>query len=217
MPDIDAFIQRLATTPTADDAYNQYGAGDNPYNALRRQNLRRFLYDFYERRPKVALIAEAPGYRGMRLSGLPMVSRRTLVEGIPALDLFGLSRGYVDVPEPGFEHIRSEQSGTIMWGTLAELGVVPLLWGAFPFHPHRPGEALTNRPPRRREVETGLPFVRDLLEMFAPERVLAVGNVAHGALASLGIDAVKIRHPAQGGKNDFVAGLRRELGPADAR
>jgi hypothetical protein len=26
----------------------------------------------------------------------------------------------------------------------------------------------------------------------------------------MGVPCVKIRHPAQGGKNDFVAGLRRE-------
>lgn len=211
-PDFETFVERLANTPVADDAYNQYGAGDNPYNALRRANLLRYLNDLYARRPALALIAEAPGYRGMRLSGLPLVSRRALVEGIPALDMFGVTRGYHDVPEPGFERIQSEQSGTIVWNTLVELDVVPLLWGAFPFHPHRPGEALTNRPPRRQEVALGLPFVRDLLAMFTPQRVIAVGNVAHGTLADLGIQTVKIRHPAQGGKNDFVAGLRRELG-----
>jgi hypothetical protein len=207
MPDFSAFIQRLAETPLAPDAFNQYGAGDNPYNALRRANLLQYLTDLYERRPPIALIGEAPGYRGMRLTGIPFGSRRIVTQGVPALQLFGVERGYQDVPEPGFEGINAEQSGTIVWGTLAELGVVALSWGAFPYHPHKLNEPLTNRAPRTPEVETGVTFVRELLNIFKPPTVLAVGNVAHRQLTALGIPATKIRHPAQGGKNDFVAGL----------
>ena len=210
MPDFETFIQRLAATPVADDATNQYAAGDNPYNALRRANLLRYLTDIYERRARVALIGEAPGYRGMRLMGIPFGSRRIVTQGLPALGLFGVERGYVDVPEPGFEAINAEQSGTIVWGTLSELGIAALTWGAFPFHPHRLGEPLTNRAPRTPEVATGVPFVRELLDIFQPEKVIAVGNVAHRQLTALGIPSAKIRHPAQGGKNDFVAGLRAE-------
>ena len=210
MPDFETFIQRLAATPVADDATNQYAAGDNPYNALRRANLLRYLTDIYERRARVALIGEAPGYRGMRLMGIPFGSRRIVTQGLPALGLFGVERGYVDVPEPGFEAINAEQSGTIVWGTLSELGIAALTWGALPFHPHRLGEPLTNRAPRTPEVATGVPFVRELLDIFQPEKVIAVGNVAHRQLTALGIPSAKIRHPAQGGKNDFVAGLRAE-------
>jgi len=210
MPDFDAFIQRLAATPVAADATNQYAAGDNPYNALRRANLLRYLTDIYERRARVALIGEAPGYRGMRLMGIPFGSRRIVTQGLPALGLFGVERGYADVPEPGFEAINAEQSGTIVWGTLSELGIAALTWGAFPFHPHRLNEPLTNRAPRTPEVATGVRFVRELLDIFQPEKVIAVGNVAHRQITALGIATVKIRHPAQGGKNDFVAGLRAE-------
>jgi uracil-DNA glycosylase len=144
MMDFTAFVDRLSHIPTAVDAYNQFGAGDNPYNALRRANLLRYLSDIAARQPKLALITEAPGYRGMRLTGVPMVSRRRLVEGLPQLDLFGEARGYQNVPEPGFEAIQSEQSGTILWGTLAELGVTPLVWNSYPFHPHQPNLPLTN-------------------------------------------------------------------------
>lgn len=210
MPDFAALIEQLAATPVADDATNQYAAGDNPYNALRRTNLLRYLTDLYDRRAPVALIGEAPGYRGMRLTGIPFGSRRIVTQGLPALGLFGVSRGYADVPEPGFEAVNAEQSGTIVWGTLSELGISALAWGAFPFHPHKPGQLLTNRAPRTTEVATGVPFVRALLDLFQPAKVIAVGNVAHRQLSALGIASVKIRHPAQGGKNEFVAGLRAE-------
>jgi uracil-DNA glycosylase len=158
----------------------------------------------------LALIGEAPGYKGMRLTGVPWMSRRMLLEGIPALEMFGVERGYQDVPEPGFERIKSEQSGTIVWGTLAELGIVPFTLGAFPFHPHELGKPLTNRTPRRTEVQVGAQFLKELLDIFKPQKVIAIGNVAYASLTELGVPCVKIRHPANGGKNDFVAGLRTE-------
>jgi uracil-DNA glycosylase len=203
-------IERLSLVQTAPDAYNQYGAGDNPYNALRRANLQRYFEDVLQYGTKIALIGEAPGYRGMRLTGMPMVSRRILRDGVPALGMFGLTRGYQDVVEPGFESIQGEQTATILWTILPELGIVPLVWSAFPFHPHEAGQPLTNRKPRPPEVKIGEPFVRDLLELFAPQKVIAVGNVGYGLLTAMGVKCVKIRHPAQGGKNDFVAGLRAE-------
>jgi hypothetical protein len=210
LTDFASFIERLSLVQTAPDAYNQLGAGDNPYNAIRRANLQRYLEDVAARQSKIVLIGEAPGYRGMRLTGIPMVSRRILREGVPELAMFGTVRGYRDVPEPGFEAIQSEQTATILWSILPELGIVPLVWGAFPFHPHQPGKPLSNRKPRASEVKIGEPFVRDLLDMFAPQKVIAVGNVGYGLLTSMGVPCVKIRHPAQGGKNDFVAGLRAE-------
>lgn len=208
MNDFAAFIERLSRVETAADAYNPYGAGNNPYNALRRANLQRYLEDVMARQSKIALIAEAPGYRGMRITGVPMTSRRILREGVPELAMFGAARGYQDVPEPGFEAVQGEQSASILWGVLPELGIMPLVWGAFPFHPHKPGNLLSNRTPRPAEVETGEPFVRDLLDILAPEKVIAVGNVGYNLLVKMGIPCVKIRHPANGGKNDFVAGLR---------
>ena len=208
LPDFAAFIQRLSLVQTAPDACNQYAAGDNPYNALRRANLLLYFEALAAHQTKIVLIAEAPGYRGMRITGLPMVSRRLLREGIPSLAMLGTTRGYQDVPEPGFEAIQSEQTSTILWTILPELGIVPLVWSAFPFHPHQLGNPLSNRKPRAAEVKLGEPFVRDLLEIFAPTQVIAVGNVGYGLLTAMNIPCIKIRHPAQGGKNDFVAGLR---------
>lgn len=201
-------MERLSRIATTDDAFNPFAAGSDPFNALRRANLQRYLADVAARQSGIALIGEAPGYRGMRLTGVPMVSRRILREGVPELAMFGAARGYQDVPEPGFESVQGEQTATILWNILPELGIVPLVWGAFPFHPHQPGKPLTNRTPRPAEIRIGEPFVRDLLDIFAPKKVIAVGNIGYGLLVGMGIPCVKIRHPANGGKNDFVAGLR---------
>jgi uracil-DNA glycosylase len=208
-----AFIRRLAETPTDADAYNPFGAGDNPYNALRRANLRRYLSLFLETPPAVALIGEAPGYRGMRLSGVPFASRRLLLDGVPALGHLGIARGYQDVPEPTWEKINTEPSATIFWNALAALGVLPLVWSAFPFHPHQAGKPHTNRAPRSAERRLGAPLLEALLALFQPKQIIAVGNVAHRSLHELGYACPKVRHPSHGGKNDFVAGLRLHLQP----
>ena len=49
------------------------------------------------------------------------------------------------------------------------------------------------------------------MEMFAPELVFAVGRKAERSLGALGIEHVGLRHPSQGGKADFIAGLRAAI------
>ena len=88
---------------------------------------------------------------------------------------------------------------------------MPLIWNAFPFHPHKLDKPLSNRKPRRAELETGAQILDRLLAVWAIQRVIAVGNVAADMLARGGIAHDKVRHPAHGGKRDFTAGLRALL------
>ncbi|MEO8612363.1 MAG: uracil-DNA glycosylase [Chloroflexota bacterium] len=207
MDKIDSFIEGLAASKVALDAYNQYAPGDKN-NDLRRHNLRLYFQHILERKPLMLFVAEAPGYRGCRLTGIPLVSRKILLEGIPELNLFGVGNGYLETHDSGFESINGEQSATIVWNVLREHKVVPLIWSTFPFHPHQPDKALTNRAPRRDEITAGKVFLEQVLKLADFKQVVAVGNVAEGALQSLGIACVKVRHPAQGGKNDFVRGIQ---------
>lgn len=213
---INAFIEALAKAESPEDAYNPFAHADGDKgerNAIRRANLRLYLGQMAEVRPSAILVMEAPGYRGMRLTGVPVTSRKLLREGVAELGLFGTSRGYQDVNETGFERIEGEQSATIVWGTLAALakdGQPPaMIWNAYPFHPHKSDLPLTNRPPRRTEVAQGAVFLRMMLDLYAAhlDMVVAVGNVADTSLTALGIAHEKVRHPAQGGKNAFVAGM----------
>lgn len=201
-----ALVERLAAAPVDSDAYNEY-AGPDAHNAVRRANLLCYLQQMAARRPQTLLVMEAPGYRGCRLTGVPVTSRKILLEGLPGLGLFGRAQGYQDPADPGFERIQGEQSATIVWGTLAELGQVPLIWNAFPFHPHRMGQPLSNRRPRRSELAQGALFLQELLALFRPRQVIAVGGVAEEVLAGLGHAVPRVRHPAQGGRNAFVAGI----------
>lgn len=203
---LTAFVDRLARAETRADAFNQYAYG-NVYNDIRRANLQRYLDQMTVLAPTLMLVMEAPGYRGMRLTGVPVASRKLLTRGVPQLGLFGVDNGYRDVDEPGFERVNGEASATAVWGTLAAHGTAALVWNAYPFHPHQPDLPLTNRKPRRAETETGSAFLRDMLDLFKCQTIVAVGNVADESLSRMGISHLKVRHPAQGGKTAFVTGL----------
>ena len=207
---IDDLISALSQAQLQPDAFNQYAPGKAD-NTIRRANLALYLRAMQRHKPSALLLMEAPGYRGCRLTGVPVTSRRVLLEGVAALELFGHEAGFRDVGDCGFERVYGEQSATIVWGALARLDALPLIWNAFPFHPHRAGNPLSNRKPRQAELALGADFIQRLLAMWTFEQIIAVGNVAHDLLGKTGIACHKVRHPANGGKHEFLAGLRALL------
>jgi uracil-DNA glycosylase len=202
------FVERLAAVETG-AAANNFFNHSVPANELRRRNLEIYLQEMLDRRPGVLLVGEAPGFRGMRITGVPFTNR-TIFEG-PAnsFGLFGPGKGYVLPPEAA--GVAAEPTATVMWQVLEEVGLLPLLWSAFPWHPHQPGKPLSNRTPRPSETKLGTPFWQDLAELFGISSIVAVGNVAQHSLQRSGLAAPKIRHPAHGGRSGFKQGLERLL------
>ena len=127
-----------------------------------------------------------------------------MLGGVDSL-ILGADRGYRKAT-PG-PKLSTEASATMVWGTIRTIAPLPLLWNAFPFHPFRRGNPLSNRVPTAAELETGARFVEWLLRLFAIRTVAAIGNQAARSLESLGIEHEKLRHPSMGGKQKFVAGM----------
>jgi uracil-DNA glycosylase len=146
---MSGFIERLAAARIG-GTFNFYRDGDRA--ALLRSRLSGYLEA--RRDAPVLLVAEAPGYRGARVSGIPLTSERQLTGAGPA-----------------------EATATIVHRTLDELGLAGdvLLWNVVPTHP---GDARSNRRPTRAEIEAGVSFARELAH---GRRVVAVGRIAHDA------------------------------------
>ena len=144
---MESFVERLAAARIG-ETFNQYAGSQ-----LRRDRLEAYLAE--RSRARLLLVAEAPGYRGTRISGIPLTSERQLTGTGPA-----------------------EATATIVQTVLAELGIESdvLLWNVVPTHP---GTESSNRPPTRAEIEAGAPFLAELSE---GRRAIAIGRVAHASL-----------------------------------
>lgn len=206
---IDLLVERLAERTHQADLTNPYRAGDDPNHAIRRHNLSLYLHQFAATKVPALLVCEAPGYRGCRLTGIPLCSRKILTAGVEGLPIFGLERGYREPSEQQFSKIQGEQSATIVWSELRDLGMLPLIWNAFPWHPHRKFTPLSNRTPTNGELKEGREFLAQIIELFAIKSVLAIGRKAQSSLHALAVPCEATRHPAHGGKKEFVLGLRR--------
>jgi hypothetical protein len=205
--DVTSFVEGLAGAPALPDTFNPY-AGYDPAGEIRRENLILYLRRMAGRRPRLLLVGEAPGYRGCRVTGVPFTSEAILLGEPSPFGLFGAGNGFRAANEHGCP--RREATATILWQTLAELDVLPLLWNAFPYHPHRLDAPGSNRPPRTGELAIGQAAAVALISGYEIETVIAVGRKAAEALAKWGIEARRVRHPGHGGKGVF----RRELAAA---
>lgn len=205
---IKEFIEKLAKEKVGAGTFNQYSYND-PNNKRRRKNLRLYFKEICKFRPSYLLVSEAPGYLGARLTGVPFTSEFILLNGIKSPGIFGKKKGYRKTIE--FDRECKEQSATIVWNAIQDLGHVPLFWPSFPFHPHKPNTQWSNRRPSPAEITLGQPFLKDVIAIFKIKKIVAVGRVAEKSLRGLGIECNTIRHPANGGARKFRKGLFREI------
>jgi uracil-DNA glycosylase len=167
---VRTFVGALAEAQIG-ETFNQYADSQ-----LRCSRLAAYLEERAVAR--FALVGEAAGYRGARVSGLPFTSERQLSGTGPA-----------------------EATATIVHRTLAELELEThiLLWNVVPTHPYRRGIPRSNRRPTKTEVRGAMHFLEQIV---AGRRAIAVGRLAHSVLGGR-----YVRHPSHGGSAEFRAGL----------
>ena len=191
------------------DVFNQYAEINLDYDRpdaaeRRRENMRLFLHQFRDAR--YVLVSEAPGYNGARFTGVSFTDERFLVgpSALPWARECGRYRRSSRDDRP----LSREMSATIVWGAVGERRDV-IFWPSFPWHPMGRRGPLSNRAPRREELDVGRVVLgRFLRDLFPGRTVGAVGRYAQAALRALGYDdPLYIRHPAQGGATAFRAGI----------
>ena len=109
----------------------------------------------------------------------------------------------------------NEPTATVMWGSLHRhhLGTFDaVLWNIFPFHPHKEEGLLTNRTPDGNELNVGIVYAKQLLELLPNAQVVAIGQKSAGTLQKFGVPCCCVPHPSMGGANRFKAAIAELFG-----
>ncbi|MFC5198153.1 hypothetical protein [Streptomyces kaempferi] len=87
-------------------------------------------------------------------------------------------------------------------------GPLPMFWPVYPNHPHESGRPATNRAPRAAVIAEGTPIALAMAAAFRITTIVAVGRKAQGAaIARNAVQAIPLRHRAQGGARIFATQL----------
>lgn len=197
---LDTLLLRLHERPSSALVSNQY----EDANLL--NNLRLYLEYLLRHPSDVIMVGEAPGYQGCRLTGIPFTSGEVIRKRKHQL--------FRDIgPDLKLSMVAKEPTASLLWGTLENAKRFPLLWNAFPFHPHHANKPDSNRKPTAEEVREGKSYLELICAIFTPQRFYSIGRVGQHALkCAFGHrEVVYIRHPSYGGKNDFLGGIRAAL------
>ena len=180
----------------------------NPYKDARMvSNLRLYFERLLLEGPSVMAIGEAIGWRGARSTGIPFTCVSILKN--PVHRTLKAIRERIELDEELSE--LTENSARTVWDFFAESKPAPVLWNAFPFHPHKPMRELTNRKPTVGELEEGKRYIRLLYEAYAPGRLVGIGRAGERVLREMFPNRCVeyVRHPSHGGRDAFLCGMRR--------
>jgi len=170
--------------------------------ALRKRNLANYLNSFAPTRSLSIVFGRDFGYRGARRTGLSLTDEAHLDAAQIALKSAPLRKATTGP-------VVAERTAAVVWNVLARLPTVPVLWNAFPLHPHAPGETMTNRSHSASERRITAWTIDTLVKKLEPTRLIAVGNDAATALADLNLVFECVRHPSYGGQREFIEGMER--------
>lgn len=138
------------------------------------------------------------GYNGGRRTGLAMTDDAHL-------DAHGRRFGVAEFLRTATRAgPTKELTAGVVWDALSSIERPVFLWNVVPIHPHRPDELVSNRRHTSSEREACSPLLAQLINLLRPKRIVSVGADASSALARSGYIHTPVRHPAFGGKRDFL-------------
>ncbi len=179
-------------------------------NEIRSQNLTQVLENFSHSQVDSIWIGRDLGHRGGRRTGLALTDEANLVSAsqVWRVELTQATKGDILV----------ERTAANIWRVMKSIDENIFMWNVFPFHPHENGRPFTNRSHTARERETGMEFLRELITLLKPGKLVAIGNDAFQSAVRIYPKNVvhKIRHPSYGGERQFTFQIK-ELYRTDSR
>jgi uracil-DNA glycosylase len=175
---------------------------------LRKKNLAAFLEAALDHGVEEIWVARDLGYRGGRRTGVPLTDE-------VHLEQVSQFYGGIHLHRATIGPVVAERTAAVVWKVLARIAQPVVLWNVFPFHPHDTDDPFSNRCHTAAERSRTLPLLKVLIEMFEPERLVAIGRDAQLALQHVGIPVTTVRHPSYGGQTEFISGLLTLYGVKD--
>lgn len=178
---------------------------DAPGGAAMRQANLLASFEALAPRPRLLVVAEAPGPHGSRFTGIPLVCEQQLLDPDFPFD------GAPTSVDAAHGRPLREYSAGIVQRVIGEARREVVVWNAVPFHPHPPGQPRGIRAPTTAEVRRFLPHLAAVVAAVRSVRpdvpIAAIGRVGERALAAVGVEATYLRHPSQGGARLFANGM----------
>jgi|LGOV01.1.fsa_nt_gb glutathionylspermidine synthase len=193
---LDDLLESLSERESSEIVFNQYQDEEI------RNNLKLYFNYLIQNKHDVLMIGEAPGYRGCRLTGIPFTSGVVIKNAKHKI--------FREIgSEIKLHQVFSENTATILWNFLGNDRPVPILWNAFPFHPHERGMLESNRKPDVQELKEGKKYLKIVYDIFKPKKLCSLGRVGEITLRELfpSEEIIYIRHPSRGGKKIFINGM----------
>ena len=211
---VDHFVEGLASFRLPNvfnpytDACPEHDRDCSP--AIRRNNLTAVLAGALEVGTETIWLGRDLGYRGGRRTGLALTDEAHL-------DLVRSTYRAKPVEQATATGPVAERTAREVWRMVDQLPQPPFLWNVFPFHPHEPDDAMSNRCHTPQEGRACEDIMVTLLNWFKPTQIIALGKEAHKTLSRLGWTSIYVRHPSYGGQAQFVSCIRAIYGlPASA-
>ena len=198
----DIIEREIFALPSSEGLFNPYNDRTDVYDipdaiTVRRQNFKSYL-STYKTKPRLFLLAEAPGPWGCRFSGVPLVSESQLVDD--TFPIHGEATSLAETPH-------GEYTAKIYWRVLGPYFPQFFTWNSVPFHPYKEGKPMSIRNPGNREVRVYIETLKKIIDVIQPEKVLSIGRKAEYAFSKIDVPCTYIRHPSQGGAKKFEEGI----------
>lgn len=165
--------------------------------AIRRRNLKAVVERCLDTGVDSIWLGRDLGYKGGRRTGLALTDEVHLHKASDTwkVELHQATKG----------EALSERTAYNIWRHLDQTDKRVFLWNIFPFHPHQPGDPLSNRAHTAVERDYGLGILELIVSLMQPAEIVAIGNDAdicsRRVFPSRRIH--KVRHPSYGGERKF--------------
>ncbi|MFW8423682.1 hypothetical protein, partial [Klebsiella pneumoniae] len=72
-------------------------------------------------------------------------------------------------------------------------------------HPHKKGDNESNRTPRKKEIERGIKYFLELVDIFEIQHIGCIGRKSYNTIEAMKLNTSieYLRHPSCGGKTKF--------------